>query len=92
MRRTILLLAGAALLLASVDAGAEGIRPSRDTATASRQHERTITAELTMGYGYTKGALIVGGETPQPRRPPRLREGEAREVPAPGIRPVADPG
>ena len=61
MRRTILLLAGAALLLASEDAGAEGIRPSRDTATASRQHERTITAELTMGYGYFKGALLVGG-------------------------------
>lgn len=62
MRRTILLLAGVALLLVSVDAGAEGIRPSSDTASASKQHERTITAELRVGSGYLKGALIVAGK------------------------------
>ena len=61
MRRTILVLAVAAMVLASWDAGAEGIRPSSDTASASKQHERTITAELSMGVGYTKGMLIVTG-------------------------------
>ena len=66
MRRTILLLAGAVLLLVSVDAGAVGIRPSSVTASASRQHERTITARLQTGYGYFKGALLVTGRLRSP--------------------------
>jgi hypothetical protein len=75
MRRTILLLAGAALLLVSMDAGAEGIRPSSDAASASKQHERTITAELTMGVGYTKGALFVQGKlNAGPGHPPCEKE------------------